>query len=555
MDNTLDVKFDKMIELLTKITQSLQSTNTESKKTPKASNIASGINQPATGTADANTPREVIKEATPVSVEDYGEKAKKFWGDLFDKYFKEKEKEKLPEKEKKSGFWSTLLTVFGAIILAAIEYVEKKIMPAIKEFFTLIKGKFFDILKWFEELWISIKESKIGKIIKDMFDDIIGKFEEIWISIKESKIGKSFLKLVKGVKKFFRGAKLKVFKFLRKSKLGRTVLKVFRGIAKGIKFVFGSIGKVFKLFGKGAVKGIKFGGKIISGILKVIKFVFKGIGGAGKIMAKLLPGVKVLGKVIGKLFFPLTILMGAFDIFDGIFTTVKKEGLSFTSVLKGFAVGLIKILTLGFIDTDKIQETMNKAIDKLSDFFTNIWEFFKNLPGIITTFIKNHPILRTGLAAITGGTSEIGLVVADKLAKKASEETDRIAAMEKRLADQKAKKTANRLSQSTPNQDFVSRPGQPAIPFTGKDTIVGFKTGGPFDVMSKESLNVQKDSLIQNKRVVELMVRAIQLLDQLNVNLKTSTSTQTTIVNAPKTNNVSFGKTPSQTAFRLGVVN
>ena len=388
-----------------------------------------------------------------------------------------------------------------------------------------------------------------------MFDDIIGKFEEIWISIKESKIGKSFLKLVKGVKKFFRGAKLKVFKFLRKSKLGRTVLKVFRGIAKGIKFVFGSIGKVFKLFGKGAVKGIKFGGKIISGILKVIKFVFKGIGGAGKIMAKLLPGVKVLGKVIGKLFFPLTILMGAFDIFDGIFTTVKKEGLSFTSVLKGFAVGLIKILTLGFIDTDKIQETMNKAIDKLSDFFTNIWEFFKNLPGIITTFIKNHPILRTGLAAITGGTSEIGLVVADKLAKKASEETDRIAAMEKRLADQKAKKTANRLSQSTPNQDFVSRPGQPAIPFTGKDTIVGFKTGGPFDVMSKESLNVQKDSLIQNKRVVELMVRAIQLLDQLNVNLKTSTSTQTTIVNAPKTNNVSFGKTPSQTAFRLGVVN
>ena len=90
------------------------------------------------------TAREVVKKDTPVIVNDYSEKAKKFWKDLFKEYFsKPEETQKKPAKN--YSFIKDLLTLLGGVLLGAFLFFKEKILPLFKRIFGMVQG-FFEFL-------------------------------------------------------------------------------------------------------------------------------------------------------------------------------------------------------------------------------------------------------------------------------------------------------------------------------------------------------------------------------------------------------------------------
>ena len=544
MDDTISDKLSKLIDLLSK---KASTSPTETKKQPAvATATASPLSPPAT-----DQPREVIKQGVLVKVDDYSDNAKKFWNDLFKKFFSKKEEEEKKPIKEGSGFWKTLLTILGGVLLAAIELFREKILPYLKKAYEFIKDAF--------------------ALIKGVFNKVIQGFKDVYALINEGKIGEIFQKIITKIKGIFRGMKLKILKTLRKSKLGRMIIKVYRSIARIFKGIFKSIisvltriktgkigaalgkmfsaiGRIFKAFIK-IVKGtVRVGGTMFGAIGRGVGKLFKAFGSIGKLIARLLPGIKVVAKIVGKLFLPLTILLSAFDIFSGIFTTVQQEGLSFTSVLKGFAVGLIKIFTLGFLDTDEILSGFNKAIDTLGNFFANLWEMITNLPTVALNALRKIP----GAKYLLGEDDKLPSELAAGAGKPLTQsEID--AGRKKRDAEMRDKGVAPKSSAPTnkiPAQDFISRPGKADMPFSSKDTVIGMKDGGPFDVFTRESLDVQKKSLVQGTAMIEQLKAIGVLLTTLNKTTADSRKGSTTVVNAPTTTQLTFGQPTPTAAFR-----
>ena len=100
--------------------------------------------------------------------------------------------------------------------------------------------------------------------------------------------------------------------------------------------------------------------------------------------------------------------------------------------------------------------------------------------------------------------------------------------------------------------DFISRPGQPTQRFDSTDDVLGYKSDGPINLISKESLALQKTSVTQNTRIIELLVGTNKLLVELGCSAMQKTG-NTTIVNAPKTTSLSYSTSPLQSLFRQGV--
>jgi len=448
-------------------------------------------------------PREIVKKSTSVIIEDYSAPVRKFWDDLFKKYFHREEKKKEPES--KSGGWLTmLLTILGGVILGAILFFKEKILPFLEAAWKIFK-------KGFGFVWRVIKG--IGRFLKGL-----GK-------------GNFIRRMINGVKAFFKGLKSRIFNTLKKSKLGRKILGVyykvrrfFSGIGKSILKVFrrvksGKIGgmfaklfsgisKVFRAVIGGVRAGVGIGVKVFKGIGSAIGFLFKMFGKVGGIISKLLPGIKILGKIIGKLFLPLTILMAAFDIFGEIFQSIKDEGLSFTSVLKGLAGGLLKFLTFGFFDLG----TINKAVDSLSDFFVKIMAWFKDIPRMVMNLIRKIPFAGKLLGEEEKSQAEIdAATTAQNMALTAESRAKKAA---------KAKAATPPPEGETPKKadDFISRPEGTTI-INSKDTLIGFKKDGPLDGLFGKSIKLQEDTVSSLESLVNMQRAQIEWLSRIAENI------------------------------------
>lgn len=566
------LQFDKLIKALTALTKTMGDAERKRLTAPQGKKKAEIDEGREPDEANGGKAREVVKKDTPVLLDEYGDKAKKFWRDLFKEHFKKTE-DVSKKPEKKGGFLEMLLTLLGGAILGAYTIFKEKILPILEQLFGRVKGLF--------------------KILEDA-----------WKVIKEGKIGELFGKIGRAIKGFFRQVKLSVIKQLRKSKVGRFILRTiqkvqraFTNIAKGIarvisKLKTGTAGRVigkimsgvsrlFGAFAKGVKAGLKVGGKIIKSVVRVVKMITTAFGKIGKIIAKLLPGIKVIGRVVGKLFLPLTILMGAFDIFSGIFAEVQQEGLSFTSILKGFAAGLVKIFTLGFLDTDTIIKGMNTAIDKLGDFFANLWEKITNLPTIATNMLRKIP----GAKWILGEEKELPSELAAK-AGKATTEAD-VEAYKKKIGyTSKKKVTATQPASSAaapptggedlidPDtgenlgkapapaplkiaQDFVSRPGQDPVYFTEKDTVIGAKSGGPIEKLLQKSVDASDkigDAISDsNDKLISLLTDNNALLAQLIDAMQQTNKGGAVVVNNARQNTFVLGAPSSPSKFRSSI--
>jgi hypothetical protein len=99
--------------------------------------------------------------------------------------------------------------------------------------------------------------------------------------------------------------------FFKKFKLGEKIFKAF-----------GTIGKLFKgdgVFGKAFAK--------IGNFFKSIKDFFMKFVTKTKSLSKVFTWMKNIGKVFGKFFLPITILMGAFEVVKGFMAGFKKDGI------------------------------------------------------------------------------------------------------------------------------------------------------------------------------------------------------------------------------------
>ena len=115
----------------------------------------------------------------------------------------------------------------------------------------------------------------------------------------------------------------------------KKVTKPFKDLAFGFREV-GNMGKVFGTFGKPAQI------KNFTGFWKKVGAVFGSISkfvAASKVFASIARIAGSIGRILGKVFFPITIIMGIFDFVTG-FMKGKEEG----GILEGFKQGTIKLI-------------------------------------------------------------------------------------------------------------------------------------------------------------------------------------------------------------------
>ena len=204
---------------------------------------------------------------------------------------------------------------------------------------------------------------------------------------------------------------------------------------------FNAIGDVFSKGGTGRfLKGdtMKFFGRFtddivnlvgrVKGFLKPIadlagrvKGIFKPLMSAAKGSASFMSGfapiakfAATFGRVLGKLFFPITILMGIFDFVTGFIKGFKEDGIiggikeGFIGLVDGLVGGLIRMVTgalswiLELIGLDKfaasLTESVNGAIEGVYDIFR----------GVIDVITFPFRLIFEMVKGIFGGDTDFG---------------------------------------------------------------------------------------------------------------------------------------------------
>jgi len=254
------------------------------------------------------------------------------------------------------------------------------VAESIRDIFSAVFGKDSYIGKQLQKLKAAFgKDGRIGKFIvriknfftnSKLFKTIDTAIDSFKVALKESSIGK----FVGRIKSFFTNGKL--FKKIDdaidtfKAALKNNAITRFVGTLK----TFFMEGKVFKQT-RIAIDAIKnvFSSKTgflntIDDFIKPVRTLFGGGGKHTKTISKVIGDMgkvfgyfKNIGKVIGKLFLPFTIVMGLFETFTGAFDAFKKKGDDDTRgfgerLLDGIGGGLKAILDFFIFDLAKLIE-------------------------------------------------------------------------------------------------------------------------------------------------------------------------------------------------------
>ena len=186
-------------------------------------------------------------------------------------------------------------------------------------------------------------------LVAGFLGPIVGIFKKIPF------IGKA-LKAFKGVMGFF-------------TKVLSPILKVFKPVISLVSKVVKPFVGVFKYL----LDGLK-------PILALFGPLFKGSGGIFKIFFK-------FGKVLGKLVWPITILIG---IVEGAIAAVKEwqAGGSIVDIIGKFFAGIVSSLTFGLYDSDKsIGENFKGLITWIGDLFGSIGNWIREIGPTVLGWI------------------------------------------------------------------------------------------------------------------------------------------------------------------------
>jgi|TARA_B100001094_G_C18153071_1_gene784835 hypothetical protein len=229
---------------------------------------------------------------------------------------------------------------------------------------------------------VKVDPGDITKSVKLMFDDT---FKGIATLIKGTpdnpsvftRITNSFVKTLDTVKDTFNTTKASI--------TGSTAFKTITTFADDIK---DSIAKTFKPF-KDSIMGI-FGSATSAGPAGA------GASTGGGALAKIIEPLKAIGRTIGKIFLPLTIILGVFDGYKGFEEEYKDE----QSILDGLRGG-IKGIVDGFIGS--FVRIIGSAFDYVLTFFgldqagESVSTFAKDVTAAFETSVGGLVDIITGL--------------------------------------------------------------------------------------------------------------------------------------------------------------
>ena len=143
-----------------------------------------------------------------------------------------------------------------------------------------------------------------------------------------------------------------------------------------------------------------------------------GSGGGGKgALSKLFAPLKAIGRVVGKLFLPLTIIMGIFDGYQGFMDEFEKEGSildgirgAVTGIVDGFVGGLVRLVTdvIGWM-LEKLG--LKHLATVITDFGNDITASFSTAVGGMVDFVTgifslDLERITKGLKNLVGGTAD-----------------------------------------------------------------------------------------------------------------------------------------------------
>lgn len=250
-----------------------------------------------------------------------------------------------------------------------------------------------------------VDPSEITKAIKTMFDDTFKGIANMLKGTPDNpsvftRITNSFTKTLDTVKDTFSGIKTTI-----------TESKAFKGLTTFADDIATSISKTFKPF-KDSIMGI-FGGAEAGGAAG------QGAQKAGA-LARIIEPLKAIGRTIGKIFLPLTIILGVFDGYKGFEEEYKDEksildGLrgAIKGIVDGFVGSFVSIigsafnLVLGFFGLDKTGELIGGEEGIASDIRKALNDTVGGLVDLITGLFSFDPKrVKEGLGSLLKGTVE-----------------------------------------------------------------------------------------------------------------------------------------------------
>ena len=250
-----------------------------------------------------------------------------------------------------------------------------------------------------------VDPSEITKAIKTMFDDTFKGIANMLKGTPDNpsvftRITNSFTKTLDTVKDSFTGIKATI-----------TESKAFKSLTTFADDIATSISKTFKPF-KDSIMGI-FGAAEAAGPA--------GAGGSsGGALARIIEPLKAIGRTIGKIFLPLTIILGVFDGYKGFEEEYKDEksildGLrgAIKGIIDGFVGSFVSIigsafnLVLGFFGLDKTGELIGGEEGIANDIRTALNDTVGGLVDLITGIFSFDPErVKEGLGSLLKGSVE-----------------------------------------------------------------------------------------------------------------------------------------------------
>jgi hypothetical protein len=213
--------------------------------------------------------------------------------------------------------------------------------------------------------------------------------------------GKGLEKIVKPFISFFRNIKMFFSKF-REIKIIKTIVPYIDEAVKLVKSIIKPVINTFKAiinFGKTILSPITNAFKAISGMLRTSE-AFMGP------LRSILSFAKGFGRVLGKIFLPITIAISAFDFITGFVKGFKEDGLvaglksGFTKMIDGLFFAPLRAID-GLINwvgsvfgIDKITKPIKDAFgflwSTIKTIFSNLFNFeFPDIVGFVKSSISN----------------------------------------------------------------------------------------------------------------------------------------------------------------------
>ena len=163
------------------------------------------------------------------------------------------------------------------------------------------------------------------------------------------------------------------------------------------------------------IDGIKSAFARVRAVLKPITDTIKGLFGSGTgVVSKMIEPLKTLGKTIGRLFLPVTLILGVIDGVKGFMDEYGETGSivdgirgAVTGIIDGFIGGLVRLVgsaieyIFSFLGLDNLGASINEKINLLMD---NFLQAIGGITDIITgLFTFDGERIMSGLGAMFSG--------------------------------------------------------------------------------------------------------------------------------------------------------